>query len=66
MYEVFVCVQACLSAFAQWVGLLVDESLSGLSVVEDRDGDAPASLSGDAPVGPSVQHGQQAAPCRLR
>ncbi len=55
-------VQASLSAYVLCIGLLVHESLSSLSVVEDWDWDAPASLSGDAPVGPSVQHGQQAAP----
>lgn len=47
------------------ISLLGDESLPSLSVVEDWDRDAPASLSGDAPVGPSVQHGQQAAMRRL-
>ena len=47
------------------VGSLVHEWLSGLFVVEDGDRDAPASLSGDAPVRPSVQHGQQAALRRL-
>ena len=44
------------------VSSLVDERLSSIFVVEDWDRDAPGSLSGDAPVGPSVQHGQQAAP----
>lgn len=48
--------------YVAFISLLVDESLSSLFVIEDRDRDAPTSLSGDAPVGPSVQHGEQAAP----
>lgn len=39
-------------------GSLVNKSLSVLFMIEDWDGDPPAALSGDAPVGPSVQHGQ--------
>lgn len=46
---------------SEQLSLLGNESLPSLSVVEDWDRDAPASLSGDAPVCPPVQHGQQAA-----
>lgn len=62
------CARWCACFFlinARLLSLLVDESLSALSVVEDGDRDAPASLSGDAPVRPSVQHAEQAAPGRL-
>lgn len=47
------------------LALLVDESFSTFFMVEDGDGDAPAALPGNAPVCPSVQHGEQAAPGRL-
>ena len=48
-----------------YVSLLGDESIPSLPVIEDWDWDTPAPLSGNAPVGSPVQHGQQAATGRL-
>lgn len=45
--------------------LLVYERLARLFVIEDWDWNTPAPLPGDAPVSPSVQHGEQAATSRL-